>query len=284
MNAHSYSLGLYEKSMPNTLSLAEKLRTAKETGFDFVEISIDETDEKLVRLDMSPQERCDIVDLMYQEGIRFETMCLSGHRKYPLGSPDPAIRALGLEIMEKAILFARDLGIRVIQIAGYDVYYGESTDETRLLFAEALAAGVKSAAKYGVLLAFETMETEFLNTVEKAMGWVDRISSPYLAVYPDAGNLTNAAKEYDRDVLNDIELGHGHIAALHLKETVPGKYREIPFGSGHVNFTSIIRKTYGMGNRRYTAEFWYNGQEDWKKDIFYANDFLRKKFLDVGVH
>ena len=42
-----YTLGLYEKSMPNTLSFAEKLLCAKECGFDYLEISIDETDEKL---------------------------------------------------------------------------------------------------------------------------------------------------------------------------------------------------------------------------------------------
>ena len=31
-----YQLGLYEKSMPGTLSWREKLTTAKRAGFDFV--------------------------------------------------------------------------------------------------------------------------------------------------------------------------------------------------------------------------------------------------------
>ena len=41
----------------------------------------------------------------------------------PLGSEDDAVRAQGLEIMRKAIQFAQDVGIRVIQLAGYDVYH-----------------------------------------------------------------------------------------------------------------------------------------------------------------
>ena len=41
-NKKFYELGLYEKSMPNTLSFREKLETVKATGFDFLEISIDE--------------------------------------------------------------------------------------------------------------------------------------------------------------------------------------------------------------------------------------------------
>lgn len=47
----AYRLGLYEKSMPNTLSLPEKLAEAKKAGFDYLELSIDESDEKLSRLD-----------------------------------------------------------------------------------------------------------------------------------------------------------------------------------------------------------------------------------------
>ena len=48
-----YTLGLYEKSMPSQLGWKEKLEAAKGAGFDFVEISIDETEEKLGRLDLS---------------------------------------------------------------------------------------------------------------------------------------------------------------------------------------------------------------------------------------
>ena len=39
-----YTLGLYEKAMPGSLTWKEKLMAAKSAGYDFVEISIDETD------------------------------------------------------------------------------------------------------------------------------------------------------------------------------------------------------------------------------------------------
>ncbi len=51
-----YLLGLYEKSMPGTLTWAEKLQAAKNAGFDYVELSIDETEAKLARLDMTDGE------------------------------------------------------------------------------------------------------------------------------------------------------------------------------------------------------------------------------------
>ncbi|MBW6410246.1 L-ribulose-5-phosphate 3-epimerase [Clostridium weizhouense] len=273
-----YTLGLYEKSMPNSLSWEEKLNCAKECGFDTVEISIDETDEKLARLDMSCEERKELVDLMFKTGIGIRTMCLSGHRKYPLGSMNEDTRFKGMEIMKKAIDLASDLGIRIIQLAGYDVYYEQGNDETKRYFEENLKLSVQMASSKGVILAFETMETEFMNTVEKAMDFVNLVNSPYLQVYPDCGNVTNATLDYGTTAVEDFETGRGHIAAVHLKETVPGKFREITFGTGHVNFEEIIKKSWELGVRKFTAEFWYVGNDDWKDVIKDTKKFMDEKF------
>lgn len=270
-----YALGLYEKAMPNRLSLAEKLRAAKELGYDYVELSIDESDAKLARLEMSRDERRELVETMYREGIPFRSICLSGHRKYPLGSPDPATERRGMEIMEKAIELADDLGIRTIQLAGYDVYYEEGNAETKARFAENILRSTALAARYGVVLGFETMETPFMNTVEKAMEYVNQATSPYLCVYPDLGNLTNAAKTYGTSVVDDIRTGRGHLCALHLKETVPGVFREVPFGTGHVDFASGIATAWDCGVRRFVTEMWDVGEEDWRAEIRSAVALLR---------
>ena len=259
-----YTLGLYEKAMPSSLSWEERLTEAKNAGFDFVEISIDETDEKLARLDWSASDRLELVRTMEKIGVPIRSMCLSGHRKYPLGSPSEATRARSMEIMEKAIALADDLGIRVIQLAGYDVYYEEGTEETRRLFGENLEKAVEMASRRSVVLGFETMETEFMNTVEKSMKYVDAVNSLYLGVYPDLGNLTNAAKTYGTDVCEDIRLGTGHLTSMHLKETVPGVFREVPFGTGHVDFESGIKTAWDCGVRRFVTEFWYTGNPEWR--------------------
>ena len=270
----AYALGLYEKAMPKELSWKEKLKTAKEAGYDFVEISIDETDEKLKRLDMSKEERNFMIKTMNEVGVPIRSMCLSGHRKYPLGSNDEKVCKRSMEIMEKAIILAEDLGIRIIQLAGYDVYYEESSDETVARFAANLKKATDMAARAGVILGFETMETEFMNTVGKSMKYVNQINSAYLGVYPDSGNLTNAAKTYGTDVLEDLQSGAGHLVALHLKETVPGKFREITFGTGHVDFPSVIDKAWNLGIRRYVTEMWYTGNPSWKEDIKQARKMM----------
>lgn len=278
---HGYQLGLYEKSMPNDLTWAQKLQAAKDAGFDYVEMSVDESDARLARLDWTDGERDALRAAMRATGVRIGSICLSGHRKYPLGDPDAAKRARSLEIMEKAVALAADLGIRTIQLAGYDVYYSEGTAETRKYFSENLAKAAILAARGGVQLGFETMETPFMDTVEKAMHYVTEVDSPYLGVYPDSGNLTNASLIYGKSVVDDMETGRGHIVAVHLKETVPGKYREIPFGTGHVDFATITKKAWSLGVRRYVAELWYKEGTDWQQVITDAATFQRK-YLDAA--
>ena len=272
----AYSIGLYEKAMPKTMTWKEKLLCARECGYDFVEISIDETDDKLARLDWTHEERLELIRIMKEVGVPIRSMCLSGHRKYPFGSSDPAIRERSMEIMEKAIILADDLGIRIIQLAGYDVYYEEGTAESERLFTENLKKAALMASARGIVLGFETMETEFMNTTEKSMKYVNIVNNPYLGVYPDSGNLTNAALTYSSDVLDDLETGRGHIFALHLKETVPGKFREIPFLTGHVDFDAIIKKAWDLGIRRFVTEMWDVGSESWKEDIKFANQSMSK--------
>ncbi len=273
-----YRLGLYEKSMPSTLTWVEKLTIAKKSGFDYLEISIDESDAKLARLDQPTDE---IKEATQKTGVPISSMCLSGHRKYPLGSHDKEIQKKSLEIMEKAIDFAADLGIRIIQLAGYDVYYEDGDLYTNHDFETNLKKCVEMAAEKGIVLGFETMETPFMDTVEKAMRYVNLVSSPYLGVYPDIGNLKNASLLYGVDVDEDLMCGKGHIFASHLKETVPGKYREIPFGTGHTEFVKNIKTLKRLGVRMFVGEFWYVNNEDWQDVVKNAGVFLRDK-LDKG--
>ena len=273
-----YALGLYEKAMPGTMTIGEKLECAKECGYDYVELSVDETDEKLARLDWTKEERLALVTEMYRVGLPLRSMCLSGHRKYPFGAKDPEVRKRGMEIMEKAIDLADDLGIRTIQLAGYDAYYEKDQWEgSRQAFLENLTKATEMAAAKGISMGFETMETPFMNTVWKSMFYVNHIDNPWLGVYPDCGNLTNAAVADGSSVTDDLYSGRGHVIAMHLKATKPGLFRDMVFDdpTSHVDFEADIARAWSLGVRRYVTEMWYLGSEKWKDDIHIANRTMR---------
>lgn len=272
-----YKLSVYEKAMPGHIGWKEKLTAAKEAGYDGVELSVDESDERLSRLDWSAAQRLDLLRASRETGVRLPSLCLSGHRRYPLGSRDPETVRRGMAILEKAVRLAGDLGIRLIQLAGYDVYYEPSAPDTAARFAENLQHAVSIAAADGVTLGFETMETPFMNTTKKAMTHIRRVKSPYLQLYPDIGNITNAVP----DAVRDLQSGRGHIAAAHLKETRPGVYRDLYYGEGEVNFSAAIRELMRQGVRLYTAEFWYREGTDWRRELSRARTFLQERFTEA---
>ena len=129
-----HEIGLYEKALPKDLSWIEKFRIAKSVGYDYIEISIDETPDRLSRLDIDKSTQMNLLTAISETGMHIGSMCLSAHRKYPFGSTDPKIRQQSMDIMAKALVLASSLGARTIQLAGYDVYYEDSTNDTKKYF------------------------------------------------------------------------------------------------------------------------------------------------------
>lgn len=284
-NLHKNPIGIYEKALPDSFTWKEKFQAAKKAGFDYMEISIDESDERLARLDWSDEEIEKLRFLMSSEGISFPTMCLSGHRRYPFGSKNPETRKRAMEIMEKGISLAVKLGVRCIQLATYDVYYEESDEKTKAFFLEGMKEAVAMASRAGVILAMEIMDTEFVGTIVRAMHYLKEIPSPYFKIYPDMGNLSN----FSRDVLGELELGISETVSIHVKETKPGVFKGVPFGEGQVQFTEIFKKLKELNYQgMFLIEMWADNSsvqsvEQASKKISDAYQFVTKKMLQAGM-
>ncbi|WP_435951891.1 L-ribulose-5-phosphate 3-epimerase [Dryocola sp. BD626] len=273
-------LGIYEKALPTGECWQEKLSLAAKLEFDFVEMSVDETDTRLARLDWSREQRLTLVQAVAETGVRVQSMCLSAHRRYPLGSEDDAVRNQGLEIMRKAIEFAQDVGIRVIQLAGYDVYYQQANDETRRRFREGLTEAVEMASRAQVTLAMEIMDYPLMNSISKAMGYAHYLNNPWFQLYPDIGNLS----AWDNDVQMELQAGSGHIVAVHVKDTRPGVFKNVPFGSGIVEFERCFATLKQSGYRGpYLIEMWSETAEDPVAEVTKARDWVLARMATAGL-
>jgi hexulose-6-phosphate isomerase len=273
-------LGIYEKALPDA-EWPELLRTAKDLGFDFVEMSIDESPRRLARVEWSAAERREFVQAVWESGLRVPSICLSGNRATPIGSEDPELVARGIELMQKAVDLSADIGVRIVQVAGYDVYYNEvSTPETRQRFAENLAKVVDYAAEKAVMLSVEIMDTRYMSSLSRFLHLHERIRSPWLTVYPDLGNLS----AWNDNAAEELELGlrMGLVAAVHLKDTYPvtadfpGQFRDVPFGEGCVDFPRLfsVLKRGGYAGQ-FLIEMWNRGEYD-LTPVIGARDWLRE--------
>lgn len=279
-------LGIYEKALPKHLSWQDRLSLAKACGFDFVEISIDETDERLSRLDWSKKERLELVKAVVNTGITIPSMCLSGHRRFPFGSHDAAIRKQGYDIMEKALQLAVDCGIRTIQLAGYDVYYEDQDEGTIARFEEGLKWAVERAAARQVTLAVEIMDTRFMSSISRWKAWDEKIRSPWFTVYPDIGNLS----AWNDNVAEELRLGIDKISAIHLKDTYkvtdthPGQFRDVPFGEGCVDFAAAFKTLTELNYRgAFLIEMWTEKAQEPVAEIINARRFIEEKMQQGGM-
>ncbi|WP_392559581.1 L-ribulose-5-phosphate 3-epimerase [Orbus mooreae] len=281
----SLRVGLYEKALPIEFSWQDKLLTAKKLGFDFLEISIDETPEKRDRLDWKNDEIYALRRMSEQHNIPLHSMCLSAHRRFPFGSHDPEIIEQAKVIMTKAILLAYKLGVRVIQLAGYDVYYEPADEQTHLRFIQGMQWCAKQAEKFGVMLAVEIMDTNYLNSLSKFEILKREISSPYFMAYPDVGNING----WNYDVCTELALSRDHIVQIHLKDTYrvkpnyAGQFRDLVIGEGEVDFAAIFAVLKKMAYQApVVIEMW--AQDDkWRDNIITAQKRLQAASLASGI-
>jgi L-ribulose-5-phosphate 3-epimerase len=281
-------MGIYEKALPKKASWSTKIDTAKEAGYDFIEISVDESDERLSRLDWKKEEIKDMKNLLIDKDFRIPSMTFSGQKRYPMGSMDNSIREKSMDLMKKAIDLSDKLGIRVIQVTGYDVYYEERSDKTREMFIQNLKKACEWASKACITLAIENMENTFLNSVTKYMEIAKEVDSPWLKLYPDLGNLTAWTHE---KVYEELEKGikEQQIIAVHLKEakkvtdTFGGVFRELEFGTGDVDFV----KTFETLKRAefkgpFLVEMWNESSKTPLEDIKKVREWMLLRMKEGG--
>lgn len=69
---------------------------------------MDESDARLVRTAWPARERRALVEAVRATGVPVRSICLSGHRRFPLGSADPAVRRRARSILRSAVELAAE--------------------------------------------------------------------------------------------------------------------------------------------------------------------------------
>jgi len=263
-----FPIGIYEKALPAG-SWDYMLSTAARLGFDHFEISLDESDMRLSRLEWTSASCASLRQCAQDAGIGLFSACLSGHRRFPLGSSDPAIAQKAMELMRNAIIFCGRVGIRVLQVMSYDVFYEPSTSQTLQRYLDRMAECCKWACAYGVMLAIEPIEHTHFQSAVKAMEIVKYCDSPWISLYPDVANMAAVGI----DPIPELEACMSHIVAIHLREARPEFFHNVPFGTGIVPF----QKLFDMLNRqRYTGpvhlEIWHD--PSWGSELGFLQESL----------
>jgi predicted hexulose-6-phosphate isomerase len=266
-------VGVYEKALP-PLEWPDLLAAARDAGFDFVELSIDESAERLARLAWPRETRAAIRRAIQCVGIPIHSICLSAHRRYGFGSTDPAVRDEAARILQRAITLAADLGVRVIQIAGYFAYYERLDANTRRRYVDGLRRGVRLAAEHGVMLGVENIDTGDMASADDAVALVRELASPWFRAYPDVGNFA----VHELDVIGNVARVAPLAVGIHLKDTRAGEPRRVPFGAGAVPFDAVFARLARLPyDGPFTIEMWNDDPMTAVADAAAALTWLRAR-------
>lgn len=274
------SIGIYEKALPSAVTWGERLLLAAQSGFDFVEMSLDPTPERLQRLTWSQSQRNELRRAVENSSVPVLTICLSAHRNWPLGSGNASVRDQGLMLLRQALDLAAEVGIRIVQLAGYDTLPDEaSSDASRQRYVDALHQGVLWASQRAVMMGLENQEVGYVDSPTTALHIIEQVDSPYLQLYMDIGNLVVKGLE----PLPEIAAVRGHLVGVHVKDARPGVPRRVPFGEGNVPFVEAFRRLKAGGFAGpVMIEMWNDDRPDAVEVCAAARRWIEARLVEAG--
>ena len=279
------ALGIYEKALASS-----SLRTADDwrallaqvptAGFSFLDLSIDESPEREARLDWDTGQCGTVRRAAEAAGTDIGGICLSVHRRIGPGSADPAVRRRAREVMARGLQVCHDLGVPVIQIAGYYCYYEDPNPDAERWYAQLLADAVPLAARLGVVMGIENVDGDDVTSLTKAMEFVDAVDSPYLQLYPDLGNIA----EQGLDPGVELAAGEGHMVAMHAKDVRPGEPRRVEMGTGVVDWDRSFALLAAQGwSGRLMIEMWNDDAPDSLSRCAAARTFIEDRAAAADI-
>jgi L-ribulose-5-phosphate 3-epimerase len=159
-------------------SVLEKMQAIKEAGFEGTEM-------------MSHMDQDEVLRARDATGLAIPSVCGRDHWAKPLSSPDPKVRAEGLEGLKQTLRDGKRYGASsVLLVPGvvnkdisYDDAYKRSQSEIR--------KAVPLAEELGVKIAIEDVWNHFLLSPLEAARYVDEFNSPAVGWHFDVGNILN---------------------------------------------------------------------------------------------
>jgi hexulose-6-phosphate isomerase len=273
-SAPRFVKGICSVIFPKEMPRAECFAQAKSAGFDAMELAIGAD----LPLDISHDDARRLADTAEKAGIRIVTLWASEPlHQNPLNSPDPAVRARGVDAIRKAIAIATDLRCGALLL--YAVRLGNGpklevgSQDTWDRFSAELTKAVPDAERARVLLDPENVWNKFLLSPLEMRSFVDQFHSPWVGAHFDTGNVMQYG--YPEDWI--LTLG-SRIKRVHIKDYKLSSRGEqgrfVDLWQGDVNWKAVMAALVKVGyNGPLSPEIGYDrNQPDQLKQVSAALD------------
>ncbi|MCX8082859.1 MAG: sugar phosphate isomerase/epimerase [bacterium] len=265
-------IGCQEGLLPGS-NLKEKFEIAKKIGFEGIEI----WGSELLR---NPEKIKEYKKISEETGIKISSICV-GYRNSLL-EPEPGDREKTREDIKRLLEIGKEIGVVgliVVPVFGgpkvpnLSPYRNAYELEKELLLSQ-LPEIVKKAEETECCILLEPLnryETHFLNRLEQAVEYCEKIGSEYLKILADFFHMNIE----EADISESFKKAGRWIAHVHLADS----NRLLP-GMGHTNFEGGFRALKEVNFENYMIlECWV--PEPVKENLEKSLRFMRKTIEQI---
>jgi L-ribulose-5-phosphate 3-epimerase len=159
-------------------SLLEKFKMVKEAGFEGIDVDSDQGVD-------------DVKRAMSETGLIVHGMVDYVHWGQPLSSPDAAVRAKGVEVLQKCLRETKVYGgttvLLVPAVVSKEISYEDAYKRSQAEIQKCLPL----ASELGIRILFENVWNNFLLSPLEMARYIDEFQSPMVGSYFDVGNIVN---------------------------------------------------------------------------------------------
>ena len=218
--------GVLLDMLPASMSYAERLKLARDVGFEVLQASTEPDQKKAEELRAAAESA----------GIRIDSVMNMDHWKYPLSSSDPAVVEKSLAGMRTSLQNAKLWGADAVLLVpavldpktSYRDAWTRSQNQIRKL--------LPMAEELKVVIAIEEVWNSFLLSPLEMGAYIDEFQSPWVKAWFDVGNVLLYG--YPQDWIRTLG---PRIFKVHLKDFKRGKdsYAWVNLGDGDVDWSAV---------------------------------------------
>ncbi len=260
--AAQFRKGICSIIFPKGLPLEEQFRQSRNAGFEGIELPLGEG----LPLETGREQAQRIAQAARKAGVEIISLWVSAPlAPNPLNSPDPALRARGVEALRQAIRLASWLECGVLLIVPgrlgsgprFQIGYQDTWDRV----SAEMKKVVPEAEKARVVLAPENVWNKFLVSPLEMRAFVDQFHSPWVGAYFDIGNILQYG--YPQDWI--LTLG-ARIKRVHAKDyklsTRAEQGRFVDLLEGDVDWKDVMAALVKVGYRGFISPEYGHRPED----------------------
>ena len=246
--------GLVYSMLPKEMSVADRLKLARDTGF------------KIVQAPTTPDQHAaeELKKAADATGVRIDSVMNMAHWKYPLSSSDPSVVKTSLDGMRTSLhnakLWGSDAVLLVPAVVNPQTTYHEAWVRSQREIRKLLPL----AEELKVVIAIEEVWNKFLLSPLEMRTYIDEFHSPWIKAWFDVGNVVLFG--YPQDWIHTLGK---RIAKLHLKDfkVEHSRFEWVDLGDGQVMWPAVRQALIDIGYKGSVICELKSGDEAYLRDL-----------------